>query len=306
MTVFPPPSETDRHQGPLYAVLAYTTWGLLPLYWKLFHSAGAVEVLSHRMIWSALFLTVILILQRRLGDLLALVTSYPTVRVLFLTASLLSVNWGIYIYGVNTGQVVEASLGYYINPLVTVLLGLVVLKEKLSPLQQLAVGLAAFGVGYFIWKLGTVPWIALTLAVSFALYGLLRKLVPVSPLLGLALETWLITPLTLVMVSYLASQGQSHFGDSPGNTLLFMGAGVATSMPLLWFNQAAKRLRLASLGFFQYLAPSISLGLGVFVFREPFTPTHGVTFGCIWTALGLYSLAAWGGRNRSRGKGVKG
>lgn len=300
MTVFPPPSETDRHQGPLYAVLAYTTWGLLPLYWKLLRSAGAIEVLSHRMIWSALFLTVILILQRRLGDLLALVTSYPTVRVLFLTASLLSVNWGIYIYGVNTGQVVEASLGYYINPLVTVLLGLVVLKEKLSPLQQLAVALAAFGVGYFIWKLGTVPWIAITLAVSFAFYGLLRKLMPVPPLLGLALETWLITPLTLAMVSYLASHGQSHFGGSPRLTLLFMGAGVATSMPLLWFNQAAKQLRLASLGFFQYLAPSISLGLGVFVFREPFTPTHGVTFGCIWTALGLYSLAAWGG---SRGVG---
>ena len=302
MTVFPPPSETDRRQGPLYAVLAYTTWGLLPLYWKLFDSAGAIEVLSHRMIWSALFLTVILILQRRLGDLLALVTSYPTVRVLFLTASLLSVNWGIYIYGVNTGQVVEASLGYYINPLVTVLLGLVVLKEKLSPLQQLAVALATFGVGYFIWQLGTVPWIALSLAISFALYGLVRKLVPVSPLLGLALETWLITPLTLAMVSYLASRGQGHFGSSPGITLLFMGAGVATSMPLLWFNQAAKRLRLASLGFFQYLAPSISLGLGVFVFREPFTTTHGVTFGCIWTALGLYSLATWAGGRGTEGR----
>ncbi|MEB3250570.1 MAG: EamA family transporter RarD [Cyanobacteriota bacterium] len=303
MTVFPPPSETDRHQGPLYAVLAYTTWGLLPLYWKLFSSAGAVEVLSHRMIWSALFLTVILILQRRLGDLLALVKSYPTVRVLFLTASLLSVNWGIYIYGVNTGQVVEASLGYYINPLVTVLLGLVVLKERLNPVQQLAVGFATFGVGYFIWDLGRVPWIALSLAISFAFYGLLRKLVPVPPLVGLALETWLITPLTLIIVSYLASQGQGHFGRSPGITLLFMGAGIATSMPLLWFNQAAKRLRLASLGFFQYLAPSISLGLGVFDFHEPFTPTHGVTFGCIWTALALYSLAAWGGTRGSPSPG---
>jgi len=292
LTISPPPWKVEPHQGSLYALLAYTSWGLLPLYWKLFGSVSAIEILSHRMIWSALFLTSILIFQGRLRDVLNLRQSYSTVWLLLLTATLLTVNWGIYIYGVNSGQVVEASLGYYINPLVTVLLGLVILKEKLQPLQKCAVGLATIGVSYFIWHLGTVPWIALSLAVSFAIYGLVRKLMPVPPLLGLTLETWLISPLTLIIVLYLSSQGKGHFGQTLNLNLLFMGSGIATSLPLLWFNQAAKRLRLASVGFFQYLAPSISLCLGVFIFKEAFTLVHGVTFGCIWGALALYSLSS--------------
>jgi chloramphenicol-sensitive protein RarD len=286
------PPAPDPKTGPLYALLAYGAWGLLPIYWKFFGSIAAVEVLSHRMIWSAVFLVLILVVKRRLPDLLALFQSPQQVRVLFLTASLLSFNWGIYIYGVNSDRVVEASLGYYINPLVTVLLGFLVLKERLYPGQQVAVALATLGVGYFIWQLGTVPWIALGLAISFAFYGLLRKVVPVAPLVGLAVETLLITPFTLLLVSYLGVTGRGHFGSTTAITLLFMGAGVATSLPLLWFNKAAKRLTLASLGFFQYLAPSIALLLGVFVYHEPFTPTHAVVFGCIWVALLLYSITA--------------
>jgi chloramphenicol-sensitive protein RarD len=273
-------------------MLAYSTWGLLPIYWKLFGTTPAVEVLSHRMIWSAVFLSGILLVQRRLGDLLAMLQSPRQVLVLLLTASLLSFNWELYIYGVNSDRVVEASLGYYINPLVTVLLGFVFLKERLYRGQQVAVALAVVGVGYFIWRLGTVPWIALALAISFAFYGLLRKVVPVAPLVGLAVETLLITPITLLFVVWLGVTGQGHFGESLPMTLLFIGAGVATSMPLLWFNNAAKRLKLATLGFFQYLAPSLSLLLGVFVYGEPFTPVHAVTFGCIWTALLLYSVTA--------------
>lgn len=287
-----PSSPTSTHRGALYAVLAYTTWGLLPLYWKLFGTISALEVLSHRMIWSAVFLVMILILQRRLGELLGLLQSARVVAVLLLTASLLGFNWGLYIYGVSTGQIVETSLGYYINPLVSVLLGFLFLQERLHRGQQLAVGLAFLGVSYLIYQLGTIPWISLGVAISFAFYGLLRKLAPVTPLLGLALETLLVAPVTLLFVEYLSSQGQGHFGHSAGLTLLFMGAGVATSMPLLWFNNAAKRLPLATLGFFQYLNPSLSLLLGVFAFHEPFTPTHGVTFGCIWLALILYSVTA--------------
>lgn len=285
-------SQPDPKTGPLYAILAYSTWGLLPIYWKFFGQTPAAEVLSHRMIWSAVFLCGILMVQRRLPDLVALLRSPREVRVLLLTASLLSFNWGLYIYGVNSNQVVETSLGYYINPLVSVLLGVVFLKERLHRVQQLAVVLAMVGVGYFIWQLGTVPWIALGLAISFAFYGLLRKIVPASPMVGLAVETLLITPITLLFVGYLASQGQGNFGGSFPNTLLFMGAGVVTSMPLLWFNNAAKRLKLATLGFFQYLAPSIALVLGVFLYQEPFTQAHVVTFGCIWTALLLYSITA--------------
>jgi chloramphenicol-sensitive protein RarD len=273
-------------------MLAYSTWGLLPIYWKLFGATPAIEVLSHRMIWSAVFLSGILLVQRRLDDLLAMLRLPRQVLVLLLTASLLSFNWGLYIYGVNSDRVVEASLGYYINPLVTVLLGFVFLKERLYRGQQVAVALAVVGVGYFIWQLGTVPWIALALAISFAFYGLLRKVVPVAPLVGLAVETLLITPITLLFVVWLGVTGQGRFGESLPMTLLFIGAGVATSMPLLWFNNAAKRLKLATLGFFQYLAPSLSLLLGVFVYGEPFTPVHAVTFGCIWTALLLYSVTA--------------
>ncbi|MGB3309058.1 MAG: EamA family transporter RarD [Nodosilinea sp.] len=301
-----PDQPSEGHLGPVYALLAYSTWGLLPIYWKFFGTTSALEVLSHRMIWSAVFLVGILVVQRRLPDLLALLRgakpatglSFHPVLVLLLTASLLSFNWGLYIYGVNSDRVVEASLGYYINPLVTVLLGFVFLKERLHRGQQVAVALAVVGVGYFIWQLGTVPWIALALAVSFAFYGLLRKVVAVAPLVGLAVETLLITPITLLFVSWLGVTGQGHFGESWPITLLFIGAGVTTSMPLLWFNNAAKRLKLATLGFFQYLAPSLSLLLGVFVYGEPFTPVHVVTFGCIWAALLLYSVTALRARPR--------
>ncbi|MGF1520097.1 MAG: EamA family transporter RarD [Nodosilinea sp.] len=289
-SITPAPPETRL--GPTYALLAYSTWGLLPIYWKFFGATSAVEVLSHRMIWSAVFLVGILLVQRRLGDLVELLRSPRKVLVLLLTASLLTFNWGLYIYGVNSDRVVEASLGYYINPLVTVLLGFIFLKERLYRGQQVAVALAVVGVGYFIWQLGTVPWIALSLAISFAFYGLLRKVVAVAPLAGLAVETLLITPLVLLFVSWLAVNGQGRFGESLPMTLLFIGAGVATSLPLLWFNKAAKRLTLATLGFFQYLAPSLSLLLGVFVYGEPFTPVHAVTFSCIWAALLLYSVTA--------------
>ncbi|MEL6935325.1 MAG: EamA family transporter RarD, partial [Cyanobacteria bacterium J06607_17] len=273
--------------GPLYAILAYGSWGLLPIYWKFFSSASPIEVLSHRMLWSLVFLGLILTLQRRLPELRRL----PRRQVLGLLASalLLSVNWGLYIYGVNTDQVVETSLGYFINPLVSVMLGFVVLRERLYRGQQVAVVLAAIGVGYFIWQFGAVPWIALALAGTFALYGLLRKMVAVAPMVGLTVETALMTPVALLTIFYWSASGTGTFGSSPGLTLLFIGAGVATSMPLLWFNNAAKRLSLSTLGFFQYVAPSLQLILGVFLYQEPFTQTHLVSFSCIWAALLIYS-----------------
>jgi chloramphenicol-sensitive protein RarD len=285
-------APSHSNSGPLYAILAYGAWGLLPVYWKGFGQTPAVEVLSHRMIWSAVFLCGILVVQRRLPALMALLKSPQQVRVLFITATLLSCNWGIFIYGVNSDRVVEASLGYYINPLVSVLLGVIFLQERLHRGQQVAVGLATIGVAYFIWQLGTVPWIGLGLAMTFAFYGLLRKVVQAGPLVGLTVETLLITPIVLLFVSYLALTGQSHFGETPLKTLLFMGAGVVTSMPLLWFNKAAKGLSLSTLGFFQYLAPSLALMLGVFLYGEPFTPAHVVTFSCIWAALAIYSITS--------------
>ncbi|MEL6382388.1 MAG: EamA family transporter RarD [Cyanobacteria bacterium J06626_18] len=278
--------------GSLYALLAYGSWGVFPIYWKFFGSISPVEVLCHRMIWSLVFLGLLISLQQRQDELRALFQSRQTLGMLLLSAALLTVNWGLYIYGVNTDRVVETSLGYFINPLVTVLLGFVFLKERLRRGQQIAVVLAVIGVGYFIWQFGAVPWIALGLAFTFAFYGLVRKVVAVAPMAGLIVETLLITPLALTLVTYWGITSSGHFGSSLPLTLLFMGAGVVTSLPLLWFNNAAKRLRLSTLGFFQYVAPSLQLMLGVFLYGEPFTATHAVSFGCIWAALLLYSTTS--------------
>ncbi|MBD2000035.1 EamA family transporter RarD [Leptolyngbya sp. FACHB-541] len=285
------PSTTTK-TGALYAIFAYSSWGLLPIYWKFFGQIPPIEVLSHRIIWSMVFLTGLLLLQRRRAEFAKIWRSPTHLSTLFLTASLLTFNWGLYIYAVNADRVVETSLGYFINPLVNVLLGFVFLKEQLNRWQTLAVVLAGLGVANFIWQLGEVPWIALVLAFSFACYGLLRKVVPVAPMAGLAMETLLVTPIALAATGYWAATGTGHFGTSWATSLLFIGAGVTTSLPLLWFNNAAKRLRLSTLGFFQYLAPSLQLVLALWLYREPFTLTHAITFGLIWTALILYSTSS--------------
>lgn len=239
------------------------------------------------------FLTGLLFLQQRRSQELNQLLHSPThLGILLITASLLTFNWGLYIYGVNTNRVVETSLGYFINPLVNVLLGFVFLKERLHCGQKLAVLLAGIGVANFVWQFGEVPRLALGLAFSFAFYGLLRKMVAVAPLIGLAVETLLIAPVALVLVGYWAVTGVGHLGVAWSTSLLFIGSGVMTSLPLLWFNNAAKRLRLSTLGFFQYLALSLQLMLGIFLYHEPFTRTHTVTFGFIWIALVLYSTTS--------------
>ncbi|MGK7888892.1 MAG: EamA family transporter RarD [Leptolyngbyaceae cyanobacterium] len=291
----PPPStpESSGAVGITYAVLAYGSWGLFPIYWKWFGDIPALEVLSHRMIWSMVFVLSLLAIQARLAELRKVMQSPRTVQLLIVAAGLLACNWGLYIYGVNTDRVVETSLGYFINPLLTVVLGMVVLKERLNRVQWMAVGLATIGVAHFIWDFGQAPWIAFGLALSFGFYGLVRKVVAIAPLVGLAVETLAIAPFMLLLVIYWGSTGVGHFGTSWLISWLCIGAGVATSMPLLWFNNAAKRLRLSTLGFFQYIAPSLQLMLGVFLYQEPFTRTHAITFGCIWVALATYSADSW-------------
>ncbi len=284
--------KSSTQTGAIYAILAYSTWGMLPIYWKLFGQVPAVEVLTHRVIWSMVFLTGLLFLQHRRAEFSQLWQTPGKLAVLFTTASLLAFNWGLYIYAVNADRVIETSLGYFINPLVNVLLGFVFLKEKLTRWQAIAVLLAGIGVSYFVLQFGQVPWIALALAFSFGCYGLLRKMVAVAPMVGLAMETLLVTPIALAMTGYWAVTGAGHFGVGWGITLLFIGAGVTTSLPLLWFNNAAKRLQLSTLGFFQYLAPSLQLVLGVLLYREPFTATHVITFAFIWSALILYSTTS--------------
>lgn len=238
------------------------------------------------------FLTGLLFLQQRGSELSQLRHSPSRLGILLVTALLLTFNWGLYIYGVNTERVIETSLGYFINPLVTILLGFVFLKEQLNHGQKLAVLLAGIGVANFVWQFGQVPWIAIGLAFSFAFYGLLRKVVAVAPMVGLAVETLLILPVALILVGYWNAKGMGHLGIDWYTSLLFLGSGVVTSLPLLWFNNAAKRLRLSTLGFFQYIAPSVQLVLGVFLYHEPFTHTHAVTFGFIWLALIIYSTTS--------------
>jgi chloramphenicol-sensitive protein RarD len=291
-------SPAAVQEGVLYAVLAYTAWGLLPVYWKFFGQIPAIEVLSHRILWSMVFLIGLLVWQRRSSEFWQVWRFKRKVSFLLLTALLLTFNWGLYIYGVNTQRVVETSLGYFINPLANVLLGFAVLKERLNWGQQFAVLLASLGVVNFVWQLGTVPWIALGLAFSFAFYGLVRKLVPVSPMVGLAVETLLAMPVALAFIGYQTATGTGHFSANLWLMLLFIGAGVVTSFPLLWFNNAAKRLRLSTLGFFQYIAPSLQLMLGIFLYHESFSRTHAVTFGLIWLALLTYSTTSFVKKNQ--------
>jgi len=278
--------------GVIYALLAYGSWGFLPIYWKMFHGIGPIEVISHRVVWSSCFLVALLRWQDRVKEFWPLLQ--PRILLgLVLTATLLAGNWGLYIYGVNTDRVVETSLGYFINPLVNILLGVIFLGETLQGWEWLAVTLAAGGVSFFVWQMGGIPWIALGLAVSFGSYGLGRKVLKVPALASLTFETFLLSPLALTTILLLAVQGEGSWGSQAGMTALLVGCGMATALPLLWFNQAAQTLPLSTLGFFQYLAPSIQLILGVVLYREPFTRIHAVSFGLIGLALGLYSWSSW-------------
>ena len=280
----------DKQIGGLYALLTYGSWGFLPIYWKLLYSASALEILAHRMLWSMVFVFGLLAVQKRLNEILELFKSSKNIWLLLLTAFLLGFNWFVYIYAVNTAQVIEASLGYYINPLLNVLMGFIFLRERLNFLQCMALSLAALGVLNFLWDFGSLPWIALSLSFTFSLYGLVRKVIPVKPLVGLLIETVLLAPLAIIMISIWKIDGSGSFGKQWETDLLLIGAGVVTSLPLLWFVNAAKRLRYTTMGFFQYLAPSLNLLLGIFLYNEPFTQAHIITFSLIWSGLAIFSI----------------
>lgn len=288
-----PALHPDFVTGGIYAVLAYLTWGLMPAYWKLVPELSAPELIAHRVVWSVFVTGALVFAFRRGRELRATLTDPRRLGVLLVTALLVSVNWLVFVWAVLNGRVLESSLGYFINPLFNVLLGVVLLKERLRPLQAGAVALAAAGVLNQGWQLQTLPWVSLALAASFGAYGLIRKLAPIEPLVGLTVETLLLAPVALLGLSWLDVRGLGHFGHgSFGRDLIIMGAGLITALPLLWFANAAKRLRLSTLGFFQYLAPSVQLGLAVLAYGEPFTAVHALTFGCIWAALALYTFDA--------------
>ena len=282
--------HTEAQIGIGYALLAFSSWGFLPIYWKLLDTIPSLEILAHRMVWSVLFLLGLLAIQKRLGEFQDLLKTPKYICVLLGTAMLLGINWFVYIYGVNTNQIVETSLGYFINPLFNVLLGTIFLKERLNYWQSLALGMATLGVLNFLWDFNSLPWIALSLALTFSFYGLLRKMMPVKPLVGLLVETVLLSPFAVVMIVIWNLEGTGNIGGEWSNVILLVGAGVVTSLPLLWFTNAGKRLRYTTLGFIHYMTPSIQLVIGVYLYNEPFTSTHAVTFGLIWTGLIIYSI----------------
>ena len=276
-------------QGPVFAILAYGTWGLLPIYWKLFLGIPSLEVLVHRILWSVIFLMFVVLIQKKFILLVELCRSPKQLFIILTTSMLLGANWMIYIWAVNEGFVIETSLGYFINPLVNVMLGMIIFKERFKLWQTLALILALCGVLNYLFGFGELPWIALGLASSFSIYGMLRKISEAGPLIGLTMETLILVPVALLLLSWWTLDGSSHFGTMSELDLYFLGCGLITSFPLLWFAAAAKRLRFSTLGLFQYLAPTSQFLLGVFLYKEPFTITHAITFALIWMALVLYS-----------------
>jgi chloramphenicol-sensitive protein RarD len=276
--------------GVGYAASAFLIWGISPIYWKALRAVPALEIILHRMVWSFFFLVPLIIIMRRWQEFIDTLKNHRTLLILLFTALIIGGNWLLYIWAVNNDNLLQASLGYYINPLVNVVLGMVFLKERLRAPQILSVVLATAGVLYLSIYYGEFPWIALTLAVSFGLYGLIRKVAPVGSLVGLAVETLLLSIPALVYLFYLDSQGRgSIFRVSLKLDLLLMGCALVTAIPLLFFTLGARRLYLSTIGLLQYIAPSCMFILAVFLFHEPFSSAQVVTFIFIWTALAIYS-----------------
>lgn len=293
-----PSSPRPPASGFVFALLAYTSWGLIPLYWKLFGRVSPIEIVSHRAIWSLLLLILLTLVLGQGEELLRVIRSLKYLLLMLLTATLLSINWGLFIYAVVTSQVVETSLGYFLNPLVSILLAFVFLKERLTRWQVVAVLLATCGVTLFGWALGRVPWIALGLAVSFGLYGLIRKIVAVGPLVGLLVETTFMLIPAVGLIALVNQHGEILFGSTTRHTLLFIGGGLITTIPLVLYNRAAKLLPLSTLGILQFLAPSLQLIVGVLIFHEPFTHREAAAFLLIWIAVAIYLITLLRGRQQ--------
>lgn len=277
-------------KGVLAAVVAYTLWGVFPVYWRALHAVPALEILCHRMVWSLVFLVLVLAIMRRWVWLGQLRKSPKALMASLGSACLLGANWYIYIWAVNAGHIVDASLGYFINPLVSVLLGVLFLRERLRLWQGMAIGLAAAGVLFLTLGLGAFPWIAFTLAGTFGFYGLLRKIAPLGSLEGLSLEmAYLFVP-ALACLAYLEASGRAHFGHAGTVTSLLLAlTGIITAFPLLMFASAARQVTLATVGILQYIAPTLQFLLGVLAYGEPFSQTRLIGFAVIWVALVVYS-----------------
>ncbi|ELR63244.1 Protein rarD [Photobacterium marinum] len=291
----------ETRRGVILALSAYTMWGIAPIYFKTLQTVSPLEILSHRVIWSFFFIAAIIWISKSWGKVRTVLRQPKTLLILVATSLLVGGNWLIFIWAVNNNYMLDASLGYYINPLLNVMLGMLFLGERLRPLQWVAVFFAACGVGVQLLKFGSLPWVALALATSFGLYGLMRKKIRLDAETGLFMETCLLLPLAACYVLFIADSPTSDWATNPMNTnLLLMAAGIVTTVPLLCFTGAATKLRLSTLGFFQYIGPSLMFLLAIIVYGEQFTADKGYTFAFIWGALMLFSFDGIRGHRQSR------
>ena len=280
---------TKFNKGLLFGISAYIIWGLLPLYWKLVEEAGAYEILAHRGIWSLLICISLLALRKQLRSAYVMVRSSRTLSLLFLASGLLTINWGVYIWSVTVNRVVEAALGYYITPLINVTFGVLLLREKLRPAQWIAVALAVVGVVILTLGYGSLPWIALVLAISWGSYSLIKKSLNLGALETLSLETLFAFLPNLVFLLIIESNGSAEFGSTWTISLLLFGAGAATVIPLLLFNGSTTRLPLSTVGLLQYITPTIMFFIGIFINNEDISMTKVIGFAFIWLALAVLS-----------------
>ena len=290
---------TDQRRGLLLGITAYVLWGGFPLYWPHLEPAGALEILAHRVLWSLVTMGLLVVLLRRTPQFRALFRDRRTFLLLALAAFTITFNWATYIWGVNNGRVVETSLGYFINPLVTVLMGVFILGERLRPLQWAAMGIATFAVVVLTVDYGRLPWVALVLAFSFGTYGLAKKSANVGAVESLTLETTLITPFAAAYLAWLSVTGASNFAShGAGHALLLASSGIVTAVPLICFGAAAIRVSMVTLGLLQYLAPIIQFALGVLYFHEDMPAGRWVGFGLVWVALVMFTVEATGHHRR--------
>jgi chloramphenicol-sensitive protein RarD len=294
-------SRREQRTGLLNGFAAYGMWGLVPLFWPLLKPAGAVEILAHRMVWSLVLVSAALLVVRRWAWAGELLRRPRRLALVAAAATVITVNWGVYIWAVNSGHVVEASLGYFINPLVTIALGVLVLKERLRPVQWVAVGVGAAAVVVLTVGYGRPPWISLTLAFSFATYGLVKKKVDLGGIESLAAETAIQFLPALAYLVWLTAHGDSSFtAEGPGHAALLASTGVVTALPLVCFGAAAIRVPLSTLGLLQYLAPVFQFLLGVLYFHEAMPPERWAGFALVWLALTVLTADAWRSARRTR------
>lgn len=303
-------NDTSKEQpeplrGFAFAGAAYVLWGFMPLLMKALDHVPATEIVAHRVIWSLPVAAVILVAMGRTGDIGPALRSRRTLLMATLTAALISLNWGIYIWAITVGRAVETALGYYINPLVTVLMGALLLGERLSRAQIVAVGLAAIAVAILTWDAGGLPWVSLALAFTFAAYGFLRKTLPIGPSQGFFLEVLILTPPAVLWLAYLAATGPAAFGfDKPLTMGLLILCGPITAIPLILYAFGAKLLKISSIGIMQYIAPTMITIIAVFIFGEPFGMARLVAFGFIWAALAIYTWSMLAQRRASAAEAV--